>query len=82
MEYVAVLLKTSGQYTLSVVSEAGSVLGTKTKQGTGAFEFCVLPNLGMTFPNVYTLTFSAESQMSIYELNIASICLCSPTECQ
>ncbi len=81
LKYIAALLKTSGQYTLSVVSESETVLTTVTKQGTGSFEFCILSGFELTFPNIYKITFQSSESLALYEVNLASICLCDPTEC-
>ena len=81
LKYIAVLVRTTGQYTLSVLSDADAVLTTETKTGTGAFEFCILSGFELTFPNIYSVSFQSSEPMAVYELNLASICLCDPTEC-
>lgn len=75
IEFVAVLFKTNGIFTFELDGQ------TLTRQGNGLPEFCVLKNLSLISPNIYTLSFTSSQPLSIYELNLASICLCNVDEC-
>ena len=75
VEFIAILLKTSGTYTIEIGEH------TITKQGSGTPEFCVLKNLNLISPNIYTLKYTSTEVLSIHELNFATICLCDLNEC-
>lgn len=75
--HTAVLLKTTGLYTLELRKDATTLVETITKQGTGELEFCLLKDLILLPPDVYSLDFKSTENVSIYEINLATRCLCS-----
>lgn len=75
IQFLAILLKTTGPYTITL--EHQSI----TKQGTGVPEFCVLKDLNLLSPNIYTLSYTSTEPLTLYEMNFATRCLCSSDEC-
>ena len=73
--FVAVLLNTIGSYTMTLQGQ------TITKQGSGVPEFCVLKDLELISPNIYSLSYTSSEPLRIYELNFATRCLCNPDDC-
>lgn len=73
--YIAVLLKTTGLYTLEINDKIVN------KQGSGVPEFCVLKNLCLESPNIYTIKYTSTEPLAIYELNFAFRCSCDPADC-
>lgn len=78
IQYLAVLLKAPGSYTLTLKNATGQSISYVSNQGTGDFEFCVMKGFSLTSPNIYILDFS---DVMIHEINMATMCLCNPDEC-
>jgi hypothetical protein len=78
---LAILLKTSGTFTLRLCDQSGETVKLITKQGTGAFEFAVLSDLSLPCPNIYSLNATSTETIDLYELNMATRCLCDLSEC-
>lgn len=78
---LAILLKTTGTFTLRLCDQSGETVKLITKQGTGAFEFAVLAELSLPCPNIYSLNATSTETIDLYELNMATLCLCDPSEC-
>jgi hypothetical protein len=81
IQYLAVLLKATGEYTIEVHNNATAEVVTTTRQGSGVPEFCIIRGLTMTSPDIYTLKCKSLNPMSVYEINLATMCLCDPEEC-
>ncbi len=77
IQYVAVLVKSSDTFTLSL-QQGSDVLASVTKQGTGDYEFVILKGFELASTGIYQLDISSGS---LYEINLATICLCDPDEC-
>jgi hypothetical protein len=75
IQFLGILLKTTDSYTLTLADQI------VTKQGTGVPEFCVLKNLSLISPNIYTLSYTSTEPLTLYELNFATRCLCDSSEC-
>lgn len=81
--HLGILIKTEGFYTLELRREAtifqthtAESIQSITKQGTGSFEFCILKDLDIKSPNVYSLVYTSTDPISIHEINLATRCLC------
>ena len=77
IKYVAVLLKSSDTFTLSL-QRASEIVASVTKQGSGDYEFVILKGFELASAGIYTLDISTGS---MYEINLATICICNPDEC-
>ena len=78
IQYVGVLLQTSGHYTLRIRDISGSLITEKSGDGTGTYEVITLGgNLNLTCPNIYIFETESTSTITIFELNLATLCLCS-----
>jgi hypothetical protein len=74
---IAVLLKASGEYTLTL-KDGETLLASVTKNGTGDYEYGILKDLDLPIPHVFQIDIS-NGQM--FELNLATICLCDLNLC-
>ena len=82
IQYLAVLLKATGEYTIELHNNATTEVVSITRQGSGIPEFCIIGGLSMASPDIYTLKCKSVPPMSVYEINMATMCLCDPEECQ
>jgi hypothetical protein len=77
IQYIGVLVRTTGNYTLRIKDSLDTVLFEKSAQGSGNYEVPILGgNLNLTCPNIYVLEAVSDSPLGIYELNLAILCLC------
>ena len=81
VKFLAVLLKATDTYTIDILSSTGDVIQTKQGQGSGNFEFVLFKNLNLQFGNIFQLHVTSASEIFIYEINMAEICLCNVNEC-
>jgi hypothetical protein len=78
IQYIGVLLKTSNTYTLRIRDMSGNLITEKSGTGSGNYEIVTLGgNLNLTCPNIYLFEGESISSISVYELNLATLCLCA-----
>ena len=78
IQYVGVLLQTSGHYDLRIRDISGTLITEKSGDGKGVAEIVILGGgLNLTCPNIYFFEAEATTIITIYELNLATLCLCS-----
>lgn len=82
IQYLAVLVKANGEYTIEVHNNATAEVVLTTGRGSGIPEFCIIRGLSMASPDIYTLKCKSPTPMSVHEINMATQCLCDPDECQ
>jgi hypothetical protein len=77
IEFLGVLLRTTGNFTLRVKDSLDNTIFEKSDQGSGNYEVVLLGgNLNLTCPNIYRLEAVCDSPLGIYEMNLATLCLC------
>jgi hypothetical protein len=81
VKFVAVLLKTTGTYTLELRDGSNTLLSTLQGQGTGAFDFALFKNIELPYPSIVQLHITSLDTLHLYEVNTADICLCGPEDC-
>lgn len=78
IQYIGILLKSSGDYILRIRDISGNTISEKSGTGIGTYEVVILGgNLNLTCPNIYILEGESISSISVYELNLATLCLCA-----
>lgn len=78
IQYIGLLLKSSGAYTLRIHDMSGNLITEKSGTGSGNYEVVTLGgNLNLTCPNIYLFEGESISSISVYELNLATLCLCA-----
>lgn len=78
---LATLLKTTGTYTVSLYTSDDVLVTSVTNQGTGSYQFSILKGLTLLTPDVYVLRATSTEEITLYELNMATMCLCAIEDC-
>jgi len=78
---LATLLKTTGTYTMSLYTHDDVLVTSVTNQGTGAYQFSILKDLTLLTPDIYVLRATSTEEITLYELNMATLCLCDIENC-
>lgn len=78
---LATLLQTSGMYTVSLYSHDNTLVSSVTNQGTGGYQFSILKNLSLLTPDVYRVRLTCTEEVTLYEINMATQCLCDIENC-
>jgi len=79
-KYLSILLKTSGQFTFRL-NKGNQEIALKSGQGTGEYQFCVIPDLDLQGNFVYELNCSSTALINTYQIDLAEVCLCDPVDC-
>jgi hypothetical protein len=74
---VAVLLKSEGEYTITL-KDGDTILASVTKIGTGMHEHVIFSELHLPIPHVFRIDIS---NGELFELNLATLCLCDLNLC-
>ena len=78
IQYIGILVKTSDTYILRIRDMSGNLITEKSGTGSGNYEIVTLGgNLNLTCPNIYILEGESLSSISVYEMNLATLCLCA-----
>lgn len=81
IKFLAVLIKATDTYTIEIRNSNEVILQSKQGQGVGNFEFVLFKNLNLQFGNIFQVHAKSASEIFIYEINMAEICLCNLNEC-
>ena len=77
IKIVAVLTKALGPYVLTL-KKGDEIVKTLQRIGSGAYEFVILKDLDLPIPHVFEISIS---NGELFELNLATICLCDMEKC-
>lgn len=78
IQYIGVLLQASSLHTLRIRDISGNLLTEKVYEASPNYKVCILgENLNITCPNIYILEAESTNPLSIFELNLATRCVCS-----
>lgn len=77
IQYIGVLMKADAPYTLRLRDLSGSLLNEKNGTATNQTEIIVMGGeLNLTCPMIVVLEAESTQLLGIYELNLATLCLC------
>lgn len=77
IQYLGILFQGSGSIVFRVKDTLGNLILEKTVSASNSYEFVILGgNLNLTCPTIYILETVSENPVSLFEMNLATLCLC------
>ena len=79
---VAALLSATTDVVMTITNSADMVVATKTFSNKKLVDFYTIADIKMESHIIYKIEFRSTQEVSLYELNLANMCLCKTTECE